>query len=105
MIPPLGYFDILYLMKKSKFIITDSGGIQEEATSPKLSKKVLVVRKTSDRPEAIEHGYSELVGTKTEKIVQAINRNIKDSKISSRVSPFGNGHASDKIIKILRHNF
>ena len=102
---PLGYFDILNLMKKSRFIITDSGGIQEEATSPKLNKKVLVVRKTSDRPESIEHGHSELVGTKTEKIIQAINRNIKNPKIYSRVSPYGTGNASDKIITILRKYF
>ena len=92
-------------MKKSRFIITDSGGIQEEATSPKLNKKVLVVRKTSDRPESIEHGYSELVGTNTEKIIQAINRNIKNPKIYSRVSPYGTGNASDKIITILRKYF
>jgi UDP-N-acetylglucosamine 2-epimerase (non-hydrolysing) len=62
---PLGYLETLNLMKKSRFILTDSGGIQEEATSPKLNKKVLVLRKTSDRPESIIHGYSELVGTKT----------------------------------------
>ena len=105
MIPPLGYFDILHLMKQSMFIISDSGGIQEEATSPKLSKKVLVVRKTSDRPEAIKYGYSEIVGTKTEKIIQAINRTIKNPKIHSQKSPYGKGNASQKIIKLLRDNF
>jgi UDP-N-acetylglucosamine 2-epimerase (non-hydrolysing) len=104
-LPPLGYFDILTSMKKSSFIITDSGGIQEEATSPKLSKKVLVVRKTSDRPESIDFGHSELIGTKTDKILQAINRSIKNSKIQSRVSPYGRGNASSKIIEILRKNF
>jgi len=105
MIPPVGYFDILYLMKKCRFIISDSGGIQEEATSPKIRKKVLVVRKTSDRPEAIKHGYSELVGTNTDKIARTIKRNLKDSKISSRISPYGRGNASDKIIKTLRKKF
>ncbi len=102
---PLGYFDILNLMKKSRFILTDSGGIQEEATSPKLSKKVLVLRKTSDRPESILHGYSELVGTKTDKIIQSINRSIKNPKISSRVSPYGRGNASKKILEIIRNHF
>jgi UDP-N-acetylglucosamine 2-epimerase (non-hydrolysing) len=102
---PLGYFDILNLMKKSRFIITDSGGIQEEATSPKLNKKVLVLRKSSDRPESIEHGQSELVGTNTEKIIQAINHSIKNPKIHSRVSPYGRGNASEKIIKTLRNYF
>jgi UDP-N-acetylglucosamine 2-epimerase (non-hydrolysing) len=104
-LPPLGYFDILSMMKKSSFIITDSGGIQEEATSPKLSKKVIVVRKSSDRPESVEHGYSELVGTKTEKIIQAINHSIKNPQINSRVSPYGKGNASKKIIETLRKNF
>ena len=102
---PLGYFEILNLMKKSRFILTDSGGIQEEATSPKLNKKVLVLRKTSDRPESIEYGHSELVGTKTEKIIQAINRNIKNPQIHSKVSPYGRGNASKKIIEVLRDHF
>jgi len=105
MIPPLGYFDMLKVMKESKFIITDSGGIQEEATSPKLSKKVLIIRKTSDRPESVKLGYSEMVGTKTEKITLAINNAIKDPRIHSRVSPYGRGNSSKKIIKILRENF
>ena len=105
MIPPVGYFDILYLMKKSKFIISDSGGIQEEATSPKISKKVLVIRKTSDRSEAIKLGYSELVGTETSRIIKAITKTIKNPQIDSKNSPYGYGNASEKIIKILRQNF
>jgi len=59
----VGYFEMLELMKKCLFIVTDSGGIQEEATSDKIRKKVLVLRKTTDRPEAAAEGFSELVGT------------------------------------------
>ena len=105
MISPIGYFDMLYLMKNSKFIISDSGGIQEEATSPKLSKKVLVIRKTSDRPEAVKLGFSELVGTETSRITKAITKTIKNPQINSKKSPYGSGNASKKIIKILRQNF
>ena len=105
MIPPVGYFEILDLMRQSRFIISDSGTIQQESTAPRLRKKVIVLRKTSDRPEAIELGYSELVGTKTKDIVRAINRNIKDPKIHTRTSPYGNGKTAEKIYKILSKQF
>jgi len=103
--PAVGYFDMLNLMKKCTFIISDSGGVQEEATSPKIRKKVIVVRKTTDRPEAIKDGYSELIGTSTSRIKEAIKRNMKNPKISSRTSPYGKGNAANKIIDILRKNF
>jgi UDP-N-acetylglucosamine 2-epimerase (non-hydrolysing) len=106
MLPPVGYFDMLYLMKKCRFIITDSGGLQEEATSPKLRKKVLVVRKKTDRPEAVESGFSELLGMNSNKILSAIKENMFDSSITSKTSPYGNGHAGEKIAKILKnYNF
>jgi len=103
LLPAIGYFDMLYLMKKCRFIISDSGGIQEEATSPKIRKKVLVVRKTTDRVEAIKDGYSELVGTNTEKIIKAIKRSMME-EIQSHSNPYGNGNAGKKIIDILRKN-
>ena len=103
LLPAVGYFDMLYLMKKCKFIISDSGGIQEEATSPKIRKKVLVVRKTTDRIESVEEGYSELVGTNTNAIVKAIKRNM-DAKISYHSNPYGTGNAGKKIIDILGKN-
>ncbi len=105
LIPSVGYFDMLYLMKNCNFIITDSGGIQEEATSPKIRKKVIVVRKTTDRPESVKYGYSEVVGTNTKNIINAINRTMKNPKILSHVNPYGNGNASKKIIDILYKNF
>lgn len=101
-IPPVGYFDMLYLMKKCKFIISDSGGVQEEATSPSIKKKVLVIRKSTDRPEAVKAGYSELVGTNTQKIMQEIKKAKNDSKITSNVNPYGSGHSGEKILSILR---
>jgi len=102
-LPTMGYFDMLYLMKKSRFIISDSGGIQEEATSPKIRKKVLVVRKTTDRIESIQDGYSELVGISTDAIVKAIRKN-RDVKISCHSNPYGDGNAGEKIINLLRKN-
>lgn len=101
-IPPVGYFDMMHLMKKCKFIISDSGGVQEEATSPSIRKKVLIIRKSTDRPEAVKAGYSELVGTSTQKIIQAIKKAKSDSKIISNANPYGSGHSAEKILSILR---
>ena len=101
-VPPVGYFDMLYLMKKCKFIISDSGGVQEEATSPSIRKKVLVIRKSTDRPEAVKSGYSELIGTNTQKIIKAIKSAQDDSKIKSSVIPYGDGRSAEKILSILR---
>lgn len=102
-LPTMGYFDMLYLMKKSRFIISDSGGIQEEATSPKIRKKVLVVRKTTDRIESTQDGYSELVGTSTNAIVKAIQKN-RNMKISCNSNPYGDGKSGERIITLLRKN-
>ena len=101
-VPPVGYFDMLYLMKKCKFIISDSGGVQEEATSPLIRKKVLVIRESTDRPEAVKAGYSELIGTSTQKIIQAIRSAQDDSRIISSKNPYGSGHSAEKILTILR---
>ncbi len=98
----VGYFEMLELMKNCTFIITDSGGIQEEATAPKIRKKVLVTRKTTDRPEAVMTGMSEVVGVEKKNIVKAIKKTIKNPKFSSKKTPFGKGNSSEKIIKILQ---
>ena len=104
-IPPVGYFDMINLMKNCEFIVSDSGGIQEEATAPSIRKKVLVVRNTTDRPEAVKLGYSELVGIKTQQIVRAINKNLRNNSINSRKTPYGKGDASVKIANILKKRF
>jgi UDP-N-acetylglucosamine 2-epimerase (non-hydrolysing) len=101
----VGYFEILELMKNCSFILSDSGGIQEEATASSIRKKVLVLRKTTDRPESLENGFSKIIGTKESSILSNINKTVDNPKIKSKKSPFGNGHASDKIIKILKTNF
>jgi len=98
----VGYFDMLALMKKCRFIVTDSGGLQEEATSPRIRKKVLVIRKTTDRPEAVKLGFSELVGTNSTSIIKAIKKNVNDATIYSRSSPYGGGNSSKKIITLIR---
>lgn len=101
----LGYFDMLELMKKCSFIVTDSGGLQEEATSPTIRKKVLVIRKSTDRPESVESGLSELVGTDTKKILSAIRRTSKDSRLPSTKTPYGNGQTAAKILKIISDTY
>ena len=102
LIDSVGYFDMLELMKKSLFVITDSGGVQEEITSPNIKKKAIIVRKTTDRPESIESGFAQLVGVSYSRILSAIKFNVKHPTISSKKSPYGTGNASETIIKILR---
>ena len=99
-----GYFEMLELMKKSSFILTDSGGIQEEATAPEIRKKTFVIRKTTDRPEAITSGFSELIGTNPTKIRSALKRGA-NSKIPHKKSPFGDGKSTEKILKVIYNTF
>ncbi len=84
LIPSVSYFDMLNLMKKCTFILTDSGGIQEEATSPLISKKVLIVRKSTDRQEAVDAGLAEVIGTNSKKISQIINKTLKNPLLISK---------------------
>ncbi|TQR28643.1 UDP-N-acetylglucosamine 2-epimerase (non-hydrolyzing) [Campylobacter sp. MIT 99-7217] len=104
LIPPLRYEEFVYLMDKSYFIITDSGGIQEEA--PSLSKPILVTRNDTERPEAVQAGSAKLVGTDTQKIVQEAQRLLEDTKeyekMSKNVNPYGDGKASEKILEYLK---
>jgi UDP-N-acetylglucosamine 2-epimerase len=100
---PLDYLDFVFLMMRSHLILTDSGGIQEEA--PSLGKPVLVMRETSERGEAIEAGVAELVGTDPDTIVAAVTRLLDDASAYStrtnRVNPFGNGTAGLQIAEDL----
>ena len=103
LIAPLPYEAFLWLMEKSKLIITDSGGVQEEA--PSLGKPVLVMRETTERPEAVEAGTVILVGTNVKKIVSEANALLQDASIYERMSklhnPYGDGKASEKIVEFL----
>jgi len=103
LIEPLGYFDTLLMMKKCNFILTDSGGIQEEATSPKIRKKVLVLRKTTDRPEAVNEGFSEIVELSQNKILKSIKRNSLNPNLPKKSSPYGTGSSAKKILKTLKN--
>ena len=103
-IEPLEYLSFIYLMEKSFIVLTDSGGIQEEA--PGLGKPVLVMRDTTERPEALLAGTVKLVGTDYNKIVNEVstlleNKEIYD-KMSKAVNPYGDGKACERIIKVLK---
>ena len=103
LIEPLDYLPFVYLMNRSYLIITDSGGIQEEA--PSLGKPVLVIRDTTERPEAVEAGTVKLVGTDAKKICRATNELLDDEAIYQRMAfahnPYGDGYAAKRIVDIL----
>ncbi len=103
LLQPLSYEVFVYLMKESFFIITDSGGIQEEA--PSLKKPVLVMRNTTERPEAVKDGTAKIVGTEVNTIVESAQELITCEKtfkaIKSKQNPYGNGDTSDQIVKII----
>ncbi len=104
-IEPLQYLEFIYLMEKSTIVLTDSGGIQEEA--PGLGKPVLVMRDTTERPEALESGTVRLVGTNHDLIVEEVstlldNQSVYD-KMSRAVNPYGDGKACDRIVYALRN--
>ena len=100
--PPLGYLDFLVLMKKSELIITDSGGIQEEATAPSMRKPVLVLRLSTERPEAVESGFAKVVGTDKDKALAAITEALAKREELPAKSPYGDGNAAEKITDIIR---
>ncbi len=106
-IEPLEYPSFVYLMEKSTIVLTDSGGIQEEA--PGLGKPVLVMRDTTERPEALEAGTVRLVGTNYDKIVNGISVLLDDSdyydKMSEAVNPYGDGYACERIVSFLQNEF
>ena len=102
-IEPLEYLSFVYLMEKSNIVLTDSGGIQEEA--PGLGKPVLVMRDTTERPEALEAGTVKLVGTDYNKIVEEVSKLIEDKEyydlMSKAVNPYGDGLACERIVNKL----
>ena len=104
LINPLSYPAFVWLMEKSYLIITDSGGVQEEA--PSLGKPVLVMRNTTERPEAVEAGTVVLVGTQIDKIVDEtehlLSNNDHYSSMTKRHNPYGDGKACQKILEFLK---
>ena len=104
-IEPLQYLEFVYLMDKSNIVLTDSGGIQEEA--PGLGKPVLVMRNTTERPEAVDAGTVKLVGTNHDLIVSEVSRLLEDAtyydKMCKAVNPYGDGKACSRIVNTLRN--
>ena len=103
-IEPLDYLDFVFLMEKSYLVLTDSGGIQEEA--PGLGKPVLVMRDTTERPEAVEAGTVKLVGTNRDLIVGEVSALLDNENyylsMSKAVNPYGDGQACERIVEILK---
>lgn len=103
-IEPLQYLEFVYLMEKSTIVLTDSGGIQEEA--PGLGKPVLVMRDTTERPEALECGTVHLVGTNHDLIIKEVSTllDCKEAydKMSKAVNPYGDGTACSRIVKVFQ---
>jgi UDP-N-acetylglucosamine 2-epimerase len=102
LVDPLSYPEFIHLMKRAALILSDSGGVQEE--SPAVHTPVLVMREITERPEAVESGWAELVGTSTEEIVSRASAWLSGQKSppsSIGPNPFGDGHAADKILRAL----
>ena len=103
LLPPLDYLPLVYLMKHCYLVLTDSGGIQEEA--PGLGKPVLVLREVTERPEAVEAGTVRVVGTEAQRIVGESERLLNDGaeyeRMARAVNPYGDGHASERIVTAL----
>ena len=100
LIEPLDYFTMVHAMKRAALILTDSGGIQEEA--PSFGVPVLVMRDTTERPEGVEAGVVQLVGTRRERIVAEATAKLRaGGTATARPNPYGDGHAAERIVKVL----
>lgn len=104
---PLDYAPFVAAMKRAHFIISDSGGVQEEA--PALGKPVLVLREETERPEAVEQGVVKLVGHDTDRIVEEAQRLLSDPSayqaMARGISPYGDGHSAERIVQVLKKHF
>ncbi len=104
LVDPVPYPEFVWLMDRSKLVLTDSGGVQEEA--PSLRRPVLVMRHTTERPEAVAAGAARLVGTSTETIVQGVTTLLSDPEAYAACqidqSPYGDGHAAERIVDLMR---
>ncbi len=104
LIAPQDYLPFVYLLKQAHIILTDSGGIQEEA--PALGKPVLVMRDTTERPEAVAAGTAKLVGTQTATIVQAVSELLEQpaayAAMAQAKNPYGSGDAAQQIVALIK---
>jgi len=105
LLPALDYFDLIHLLRRSSFVLTDSGGLQEEA--PSLGKPVVVLRNVTERPEAVSAGVAVLAGTDTDDVVRAANRLLRDKSFHESMAKgtgiYGDGRASARIVESIRH--
>jgi UDP-N-acetylglucosamine 2-epimerase (non-hydrolysing) len=99
-LPPQGYFEFLALMKNCRVIMTDSGGLQEEATHPKIRKPVLVLRTSTERPEAVIHGFARVVGINPVVVLTELEKMLNENLKLPEQSPFGDGKAAMRIVDI-----
>ena len=104
LIPPQDYLPFIFLMKKACIILTDSGGVQEEA--PALGKPVLVLRNNTERPEGVDAGTAILAGTETNSIINIVQKLLNNKneyeKIAKKVNPYGDGSASTIIYNVIK---
>jgi UDP-N-acetylglucosamine 2-epimerase (non-hydrolysing) len=102
LLPPVDYVSFVWLVKNCELILSDSGGVQEEA--PSLRKPVLVLREVTERPEAVESGWAQLVGTEKERIVEAVLSELNSTSANGdrRPNPFGDGRAAERIVEALQ---
>jgi UDP-N-acetylglucosamine 2-epimerase (non-hydrolysing) len=105
LLPPLDYLPLVHLMRHARLVLTDSGGIQEEATS--LGVPTLVLRQVTERPEGVEAGVLQLVGSDPQRIFEAASRLMDDPMayhaMATAQSPFGDGHAAERIVAALQN--
>lgn len=103
LLPPQDYLPFIYLMEKSTLVLTDSGGVQEEA--PSMGKPVIVLRETTERPEAVQAGTVRVVGTDIDRIInevsELLNNDVEYEKMACAHNPYGDGAAAGRIVKIL----
>lgn len=100
LVDPVGYFEMVYLLKRCVTVLTDSGGIQEEA--PALGKRVLVARKVTERPEGVQQGVAKLVGSDSQVIIDELERGLREAETPVlAVTPYGDGRAGERIADIV----
>jgi UDP-N-acetylglucosamine 2-epimerase (non-hydrolysing) len=104
LLPPTGYLDFLMLMRRCKLIVTDSGGVQEEATAPSIRKRVLVIRLSTERQEAVEAGFASVVGTDSKCILSAMDEALNSETKLPAVSPYGDGQAAQETVGVIRES-
>ena len=97
---PLGYFEFLALLRNSRLALTDSGGVQEEATHPEIRKPVLVLRTSTERPEAVRAGFARVVGTSPPVVLAELERILEEPPRLPEESPFGDGRAAERIVDV-----